>query len=68
MNDKTITWTPEELDQFDELVDMNSSRHQMDRISGRLGMHSFIAKHGKEKCDAMWEVLQQRDALKGNKP
>lgn len=53
-----INWTKEEIDRFDELVDMVSSRHQVTRISGRLEMEAFIKVHGKEKCDAMWAHLE----------
>lgn len=56
-----ITWTDAELVEFDDLVDAVSSRHQVERISGRLDMKKFIEKHGQEKCDAMWTHLQKRD-------
>lgn len=52
-----ITWTNEELGEFDRLIDGQSSRNQMTRIVARLEMQSFIKKHGKEKCDAMWAHL-----------
>lgn len=57
-----ITWTDEELREFDALIDGVSSRHQVERIAARLDMRKFVADHGKEKCDAMWEHLQKRDA------
>jgi hypothetical protein len=56
-----ITWTEEELAEFDELVDMVSDRHQATRIAGRLDMGKFVNEHGKAKCDAMWAHLQKRD-------
>lgn len=49
-----ITWTPEELTEFDRITEDWVSRDQMTRISARIGMHSFVEKHGSEKCDAMW--------------
>jgi hypothetical protein len=64
MSESTPTWTPEELKEFDELVDLNSSPHQMERISGRLKLRDFVAKHGSEKCDAMWEYLESKGASK----
>lgn len=56
-----ITWTPEELTEFDRLIDLQSSRDQIRRICARIDLHAFIATHGKEKCDAMWAHLQARD-------
>lgn len=53
-----ITWTDEELREFDDLVDMVSDRHQVTRITGRFKMDEFIKKHGKPKCDAMWAHLE----------
>jgi hypothetical protein len=53
-----ITWTAEELAEFDRLVEMASSQRQMERLHARLNMPKFIAKHGKEKCDAMWAHLE----------
>lgn len=48
-----ITWTPEELAEFDKLTEMMSSQLQMYRINARIDMHKFVKEHGKEKCDAM---------------
>ncbi len=57
-----ITWTAKELAEFEALIDRVSSRNQMTRITARItDMPAFIAKHGKEKCDAMWAHLQERD-------
>jgi hypothetical protein len=58
----SITWTDEELAEFDRLVDKVSSRNQIQRIESRFEMPKFIEKHGKEKCDAMWAHLQEREA------
>jgi len=58
-----ITWTKEEIQEFDRLVEMTSSRHQLTRITGRMDMATFIIKHGKEKCDAMWEHLENGGAM-----
>jgi hypothetical protein len=54
----TTAWTPEELAEFDKLTWDVSSLNQLTRISGRLAMMKFVEKHGKDKCDAMWKVLQ----------
>lgn len=58
MTQEKITWKPEELAEFDRLLDMTASRNQMERISGRLDMAKFVEKHGKEKCDAMFVHLE----------
>lgn len=52
-----ITWTPEELREFDRITKQMASRDQMDRIRGRIGIKPFVEKHGKEKCDAMFAHL-----------
>jgi hypothetical protein len=52
-----ITWTPEELREFDRISTLMSSRDQMDRIRGRIEIKPFVAQHGKEKCDAMFQHL-----------
>lgn len=54
----TTAWTPEELAEFDRLTWDVSSLDQLTRISGRLAMMKFVEKHGKDKCDAMWKVVQ----------
>ena len=59
----SITWTPEELAEFDLLTWMVSSRDQTDRIRGRLDMDKFVEKHGKEKCDAMFAHLTKSEKL-----
>jgi hypothetical protein len=51
-------FTGEELNEFRSLVDSVSGRDQMTRISARLDMHRFIRDHGKEKCDAMWQIIK----------
>lgn len=57
------TWTTEEIVEFDCLVEMASSRQQMDRISSRIDMPEFIQKHGKDKCDAMFAHIEAGGAL-----
>lgn len=51
-------WTKAEITEFDKLVDAVSSRDQVKRIEARMDMSSFVAKHGKEKCDAMFAHLE----------
>lgn len=52
-------YTPDEMRTFDRITSLLSSRDQMDLISGRMKLKTFIAEHGKEKCDAMFEVLKK---------
>lgn len=54
-----VNYTEEELNEFRELVELGESCHQMDRINSRLDMPKFIERVGREKCDAMFEVLKQ---------
>lgn len=51
-------WTKDEIVEFDDLVNGQSSRDQVKRIDARMGMKAFIAKHGKTKCDAMFAHLE----------
>lgn len=58
-------YTKEELREFDRITNMLSSPRQMVRLDARLTLvPAFVEKHGKEKCDAMFEVLKARDAKK----
>lgn len=50
-------YTKAELDEFRQLVEMAESLNNLERISSRLSMPKFIARVGKEKCDAMFQVL-----------
>jgi hypothetical protein len=53
-----VSYTPEELAVFDQLLDAVGSYDQVTRINGRLDMHAFVNLHGKEKCDAMFFQLE----------
>lgn len=53
----TKPYTPEMLAEFDRLTEMNSSRDQVERIRGRLGLRVFIKEHGRDVCDEMWKEL-----------
>jgi len=55
----SVEYTKAELDAFRELVEQSASPYQMDRIHSRLEMPKFIQMVGKEKCDAMFEVLKK---------
>lgn len=55
------TWTPEELAEFDRLIEDCDSKSNGVRVIGRINMRAFIEKHGKEKCDAMWVHLLAED-------
>ena len=50
-------FTRQELAEFDRITADASDRNQVARISGRLELSKFIAKHGKEKCDAMYQAI-----------
>ena len=52
-----ITYTDEEISEFETLVLMGESQDQMDRINSRLEMPLFIEKHGREKCDLMFKAI-----------
>ena len=54
-----IEYTQEELDEFRELVELAESRLQMDRIEARIQTPKFVERVGKEKCNAMFEVLKE---------
>lgn len=54
-----VTYTKAELDEFRKLVQAAESLRQMDRIHARFEQPKFIARVGKEKCDAMYEVLKK---------
>ena len=56
-----MEYTKDELDEFRELVEKSESRDQLERIKSRLYMQKFIARVGREKCDAMFEVLKQEE-------
>lgn len=53
------SYTEEELNEFRDLVQAGESLHQLERIRSRLDMPRFINRVGKEKCDAMFEVLKK---------
>ena len=51
-------YTQKELDEFTILVDKTGSLNQLNRIEARIEMPRFIKKVGREKCDAMFEVIK----------
>jgi hypothetical protein len=51
-------FTDDELKEFRDLVEAAESRSQLLRIRSRMDMPKFIARVGKEKCDAMFQVLK----------
>jgi hypothetical protein len=53
-----MDYTEKELKEFRRLVQMGESSRQMERIASRLEMPRFIKKVGRQKCDAMFEVLK----------
>lgn len=61
MTDDQIKWTKSEMEEFDRLSWLSSSRNQVERIMGRLAFGEFVKFHGKEKCDAMWADIQSKE-------
>jgi hypothetical protein len=61
MNTSLPTWTADEFKTFAALVDDTGSRNQMTRINARIDMKTFVAAHGKAKCDAMFAELTKTD-------
>ena len=53
-----MDYTQEELKEFRRLVQLGESSRQTDRIESRLEIPRFIEKVGRQKCDAMFEVLK----------
>ena len=53
-----MKYTNEELDEFRDLVEAGESQDQCERIRSRIDMPKFIDRVGKDKCDAMFEVLK----------
>lgn len=51
-------YTEEEIAEFRMLVALSESRIQTDRIKSRIMMPAFVNRVGKEKCDAMWEIVK----------
>ncbi len=52
-------YTKDEFNEFRKLVEEGESRLQIDRVMSRMEMPKFIERVGKEKCDAMFEVLKK---------
>ncbi|AKE44814.1 hypothetical protein AU106_gp183 [Sinorhizobium phage phiM9] len=59
-----VSYTQEELEEFNRLTWTQSSLNNLERIIGRLEMSKFVKEHSKEKCDAMWEEIKKREADK----
>lgn len=55
-----MTYTAAELREFRKLVDRAGARgfDNADRVLARIEMKTFVAKHGKAKCDAMWAEIK----------
>lgn len=52
------TYTTDELDEFRDLVEAGESQNQLERIRSRLALPKFVERVGREKCEAMFEVLK----------
>ncbi len=59
MSEDPSSYTEADLREFRKLVQGVESLNQLTRIAARLDMPKFIEKHGKEKCDAMFEILKK---------
>ena len=57
-NKMTPDYSKQELDEFRDLVEAGESLHQMERLRSRLDMPKFIERVGRDKCNAMFEVLK----------
>lgn len=64
---KVNPWTPAELRKFDQLTEAASSPHGNTRVIARLDLKRFVEEVGKEKCDAMFAYLLERDKRRGRK-
>jgi hypothetical protein len=60
----TPEYSKDELDEFRGLVEAGESRQQLERIRSRLEMPKFIQRVGRDKCDAMFEVLKDEHKQK----
>jgi len=47
-------YTANQYRRFKRLVDLNSSRVQMDRINATLGWRKLLDEVGRPVCDEMW--------------
>ena len=47
------------MNEFRDLVEAAESPSQLDRIRSRLDMPKFIERVGRDKCEAMFEVLKE---------
>ena len=54
-------FTEDEMNEFRDLVEAAESPSQLDRIRSRLDMPKFIERVGRDKCEAMFEVLKEED-------
>lgn len=62
----SVSWTKEDITEFDRLIEGQSSPNQLVRIESRLDMKKFISDHGQEKCNAMWEHMENGGELVGS--
>lgn len=62
-----MSWTKKEITEFDKLIEDVSSQDQLSRIRGRLQMQHFVNTHGKDKCDEMWNHLENGGKKVGKK-
>ena len=55
-----VKYTQNKLKEFDNLVRQSELKgfNNYLRNIGRIRLSRFIGKHGKEKYDAMWEIIK----------
>lgn len=58
-------WTAAELRKFDRLTEATSSLNGHTRVIARLDLKRFVEEIGKERCDAMFAYLLERDKKRG---
>ena len=54
-----VSFTPEDMNEFTQLVILGESHDQMSRITSRLEFPAFIERVGRETCNAMFDILME---------
>jgi hypothetical protein len=65
MQDKSERrYTAAMMKEFDKLSMMACDLNQVRRIEGRMALQKYIEMHGKDVCEEMFRVLQEKDKAK----
>lgn len=59
-----ITYTTADYQEFKKLYFATGSHNQVKRIAARMDMNEFISKHGRDKCDAMFDKMMTAPHLR----